>query len=74
MNQNSQHPTYPLTTPPDQFNRVNVFGGLTKQEWLAAQLFIAEYSRELYNRELEHIIIMECYKTANNFFNIEEKI
>jgi hypothetical protein len=69
MNQNSNQPSAPLTTPADQFNRVHVFSGLSKAEWLAAQLFMIEYSRELYNRELENIIIKECYETANNFFN-----
>jgi hypothetical protein len=69
MSKNSDQPSAPLTTPPDQFNRIHVFSGLTKSEWLAAQLFMIEYSRELYNRELENIIIKECFETAENFFN-----
>jgi len=32
-------------------------------------LFISEYNRELYNRELESIIIKECKDTAARFFN-----
>lgn len=66
---NSDQPINSLVTPPDQFNRVTVFLGLSKKEWLAAQLFIAEYNRDLYNRDLENIIIKECKQTAANFFN-----
>jgi hypothetical protein len=71
--QNSDQPINTLITPPDQFNRVTAFLGLSKKEWLAAQLFIAEYNRDLYNRELEAIIIKECKKTAENFFDEQIK-
>jgi hypothetical protein len=66
---NPDLPINAFTTPPDNFNRVHAFLGLTKKEWLAAQLFISEYNRELYNRDLESIIIKECKQTAANFFN-----
>ena len=74
--QNSNQPINTLTTPPDQFNRVTAFLGLSKKEWLAAHLFIAEYNRDLYNRDLETIIIKECKETAEKFFdeNTEVKI
>jgi len=69
---NADQPINSLITPPDQFNRVTLFLGLSKKEWLAAQLFIAEYNRELYNRDLEAIIIKECKETAGRFFNADE--
>jgi hypothetical protein len=74
--QNSDQPINTLITPPDQFNRVTAFLGLSKKEWLAAQLFIAEYNRDLYNRDLEAIIIKECKITSEKFFveNTEVKI
>jgi hypothetical protein len=71
---NQDQPINVLVTPPDQFNRVHVFSGLTKKEWLAAQLFISEYNRELYNRDLQDIIIKECYETATKFFNVDHII
>jgi hypothetical protein len=71
--QNSDQPINTLITPPDQFNRVIAFRGLSKKEWLAANLFIAEYNRDLYNRNLEEIIIKECKETAEKFFNEQIK-
>lgn len=71
--QNSDQPINTLITPPDQFNRVTAFLGLSKKEWLSAQLFIAEYNRDLYNRELEAIIIKECKETAEKFFDEQIK-
>jgi len=73
---NADQPVNSLVTPPDQFNRITAFIGLTKKEWLAAHLFIAEYNRSLYNRDLEAIIMKECKETAEKFFeeNTEVKI
>ena len=71
---NSDQPINTLTTPPDQFNRVTAFLGLSKKEWLAAQLFISEYNRDLYNRDLESIIIKECKITAEKFFDENTEI
>jgi hypothetical protein len=71
---NSDQPINTFTSPPDQFNRVTAFLGLSKVEWLAAQLFIAEYNRELYNRDLEDIIIKECKETAAKFFDANTEI
>jgi hypothetical protein len=72
QSQNFLTPANVLITPPDQFNRVHVFSGLTKHETLAYQLFLIEYSRELYNRELQTIIMKECIETAKNFFTLTE--
>ena len=66
---NADQPVNSLITPPDQFNRITAFVGLTKKEWLAALLFIAEYNRSLYNRNLEAIIMKECKETAEKFFD-----
>jgi hypothetical protein len=73
---NADQPVNSLITPPDQFNRITAFVGLTKKEWLSAHLFIAAYNRSLYNRDVEEIIIRECKETAEKFFeeNTEVKI
>jgi hypothetical protein len=70
---NKDTPVHPFSFE-DKFQQKVIFGGITKQEWVALELFVTQW-KECDSEESFKFLVGKCYEDAAQFLShLENRI